>query len=773
MDTEAFQPVGADAVDRVRRRFAVDGPFLLSLGGIEPRKNLPALIRAYASLPDGLRPALVIAGPVAPWNPEGWNLVRPALEALPPGVRDRVVVTGYVSEQEKVALLGGAEALVYPSLYEGFGLPVIEAMACGTPVLTSNVSALPETAGDAALLVDPHSVEGIAAGIERLLTDSALRERLRSAGLARVGAFSWEETARRTAEVLRRGRLAATSRRVDPRTRWIARRSSSSERTTSSSGPICSTSPPTSVTIAGVPSNRARASAGGPSAGVRKEEPVGGAHPGVEVFVAREPLEERHSLGALGEPPQLVRVRHVRRDGVPDRPDDHETPGALGCGERSHRAIEALPRMEESGAQEERFGGIEAEVSPGRSSIADTFDADAVPVIHDPGVDLHAVVALERPMLRVRVEQESSARERLAQEHVVRTPPGGSVGLVYEDLRLAVAADEGAQPERRADLRESGGGSRPVEQPRLEVDDDAIERRPAAGCFAELPPAGEGDTDVAVAIGRRDHGDGVAVGSEPEGLRMRVGPDPAVPWRVGRNDGDPHRASSLAAASDGSVLGRGGRGYPMRSSSTRSGNTTVARIILGNRRGSNANRQAHSSPSLRSAAGARSSSAHTSSEPPTPMRIRADGTASALRAIHRSCFGAPNPTRTIAGEPAAIAPVGRIVLGGVDHPVLGDRDACARDRDPESGKRPYPALGRAPSDAVAPADEGHRGVALRGDPHQELADLYPGHRRMRRPAGGSRSSRRPFRRGGRDRRSAGPRRTSGRPARAGGSRGSA
>jgi glycosyltransferase involved in cell wall biosynthesis len=205
VDTEDFRPVEVDAVDHVRRRFGVAGPFLLSLGGIEPRKNLPALIRAYASLPDGLRPALVIAGPVAPWNPEGWNLVRPALEALPAGVRDHVVVTGYVSDEEKVALLAGAEALVYPSLYEGFGLPVIEAMACGTPVLTSNLSALPETAGDAALLVDPHSVEGIAAGIERLLTDSALRERLRSAGFARAGTFSWEETARRTAEVLRRG----------------------------------------------------------------------------------------------------------------------------------------------------------------------------------------------------------------------------------------------------------------------------------------------------------------------------------------------------------------------------------------------------------------------------------------------------------------------------------------------------------------------------------------------------------------------------------------
>lgn len=204
VDTEFFRPAPADAVDTVRRRYAVDGPYLLSLGGIEPRKNLPALIRAFASLPEDVRPTLVIAGPVAPWNPEGWDLVRPSLEALPPGVRDRVVVTGYVSEEEKAALLGGAEALVYPSLYEGFGLPVIEAMACGTPVLTSNVSALPDTAGDAALLVDPRSPEDIADGMEQLLTDAALGERLRAAGTARAAGFSWDETARLTADVLRR-----------------------------------------------------------------------------------------------------------------------------------------------------------------------------------------------------------------------------------------------------------------------------------------------------------------------------------------------------------------------------------------------------------------------------------------------------------------------------------------------------------------------------------------------------------------------------------------
>ena len=204
VDTGFFRPSPPEAIETVRRRYAIEGPYILSLAGIEPRKNLPALIRAFASLSEDLRPALVIAGPVAPWNPEGWDQVSPVLDALPRSIREGVILTGYVAEAEKVALLSGAEALVYPSLYEGFGLPVLEAMACGTPVLTSNVSALPETAGDAALLVDPHDTEAIAGGIARLLTDPELRERLRIAGTARAAAFSWDETARLTADVLRR-----------------------------------------------------------------------------------------------------------------------------------------------------------------------------------------------------------------------------------------------------------------------------------------------------------------------------------------------------------------------------------------------------------------------------------------------------------------------------------------------------------------------------------------------------------------------------------------
>ena len=202
VDLDVYRPAPAASIDAVRRRFGIDGPYLLALAAIEPRKNLPTLVRAYAALPDAGRPTLVIAGPAARWNPEGWNLLRDALGRLPTTIRDRIVLTGYVEVPEKVALLSGAEALVYPSLYEGFGLPVLESMACGTPVLTSDVSALPETAGGAALLVDPHEGSSITAGMERLLNDAALREELRRAGAERVRSFDWERTGRLTVAVL-------------------------------------------------------------------------------------------------------------------------------------------------------------------------------------------------------------------------------------------------------------------------------------------------------------------------------------------------------------------------------------------------------------------------------------------------------------------------------------------------------------------------------------------------------------------------------------------
>ncbi|MFL5735843.1 MAG: glycosyltransferase family 4 protein [Actinomycetota bacterium] len=189
-------------VERVRRRFSIDGPYVLFVGGIERRKNLPALVRAFASLRQDLGISLVLAGGAVARDPGASRELEAAVRALPERVGRRVVATGYVSEQDKAALLSGAEALMYPSTYEGFGFPVLEAMAAGTPVLTSDRSSLPEVAGDAALLVDPSSEEEIARGIERLLTDSELRTRLREAGLERARSFTWDRTARETAEAL-------------------------------------------------------------------------------------------------------------------------------------------------------------------------------------------------------------------------------------------------------------------------------------------------------------------------------------------------------------------------------------------------------------------------------------------------------------------------------------------------------------------------------------------------------------------------------------------
>lgn len=204
VDRELYRPPPIEEVERARKRFGIHGAYLLFVGGIEPRKNLPRLIEAYASLPDDARPRLVVAGSSVPWNPEGRIELDRALGMLPSRVRGGISFTGYVSERDKVALLGGAEALVLPSLYEGFGFPVIEAMASDTPVLASDVSSLPEVAGDAAVLVDPRDTGAIAGGMLRLVQDRKLRDRLRALGRARLSSFTWEESARRTAEVLHR-----------------------------------------------------------------------------------------------------------------------------------------------------------------------------------------------------------------------------------------------------------------------------------------------------------------------------------------------------------------------------------------------------------------------------------------------------------------------------------------------------------------------------------------------------------------------------------------
>jgi glycosyltransferase involved in cell wall biosynthesis len=190
------------------REKSISQPFLLFLGTIEPRKNLARLIQAFERIaPDFPEHTLVLAGRL------GWDYepVLQAIEASP--VRQRIRHLGYISELDKRALLAGCAALIYPSLYEGFGLPVLEAMAAGAPVVTSNISSLPEVAGTAALLVNPESVEELASAIRRLLGNPELVSQCRARGLERVKIFSWRRAAAETYEVYQQASQLQTKKR--------------------------------------------------------------------------------------------------------------------------------------------------------------------------------------------------------------------------------------------------------------------------------------------------------------------------------------------------------------------------------------------------------------------------------------------------------------------------------------------------------------------------------------------------------------------------------
>lgn len=192
-----FRVAPAPSVADACARFGLTpSRFLLYVGVLEPRKNVPLLLQAYARIagrfPDS---PLVIAGK------KGWmyDAIFAQVSAL--GLADRVVFTGYVAEEDLPRLYGGARAFVYPSRYEGFGLPVLEAMQCGAPVITSDVSSMPEVAGGAALLIDPDDVGGLADALARVLSDDALAADLSRRGIARAAGFSWERCARETRAV--------------------------------------------------------------------------------------------------------------------------------------------------------------------------------------------------------------------------------------------------------------------------------------------------------------------------------------------------------------------------------------------------------------------------------------------------------------------------------------------------------------------------------------------------------------------------------------------
>ncbi len=201
VDHERFRPMTTD-LTAVRKRHGLDAPFLLSVGRLEPRKNLTRLVRTFGRVRGRLDPSLrlVLAGA----NDFRFRDVLEEVERQP---EDTVRLLGAVSDEDLPALYNLAEALIYPSLVEGFGMPVLEALACGTPVLSSPRGALPEVGGNAVLWVDPEDEEELAAGIESIVSDRGLRETLRQRGLEQARRFDWDETAKRTLETYHSARL--------------------------------------------------------------------------------------------------------------------------------------------------------------------------------------------------------------------------------------------------------------------------------------------------------------------------------------------------------------------------------------------------------------------------------------------------------------------------------------------------------------------------------------------------------------------------------------
>jgi glycosyltransferase involved in cell wall biosynthesis len=194
---ERFRPLDEEALATFRQQAGIERSFALFVGTLEPRKNLPRLVEAFSIIADDVPHDLVVIGP------EGWltNEIHETSARLLE--RGRLQFRGFVSDGQLPAWYSACDLFAYPSLYEGFGLPALEAMACGAPVLTSSVSALPEVVGDAALTVSPTDSQTIAEGMRRLLMDSELRRDLRHRGIERSKVFTWARTAELTVEVYR------------------------------------------------------------------------------------------------------------------------------------------------------------------------------------------------------------------------------------------------------------------------------------------------------------------------------------------------------------------------------------------------------------------------------------------------------------------------------------------------------------------------------------------------------------------------------------------
>ncbi len=196
-DEEVYKPQDNLAqIEETKREYNIRGKYILYVGTLEPRKNIPRLIEAFHSLKkEGVKHKLIVAGKL------GWLYKDIFTTVNRLNLENEVIFTGYVPQKELPILMSGAEVFAYPSLCEGFGLPPLEAMACGTPVIVSNTSSLPEVVGDAGILVDPYDSKEIAQAMYHVISDEGLRQQMRQKGLKRAKMFSWEKTAQQTLKV--------------------------------------------------------------------------------------------------------------------------------------------------------------------------------------------------------------------------------------------------------------------------------------------------------------------------------------------------------------------------------------------------------------------------------------------------------------------------------------------------------------------------------------------------------------------------------------------
>lgn len=191
VDQEIFYPRSTKEKEGIKKKYGIKKPFILFLGTLEPRKNIPAVIGAFAGLKNRKNYNLVLAGK------RGWMYgeIFQAIRQL--GIEEDVIFTGYVPDHDRPILMSAAEVFVFPSFFEGFGMPVIEAQACGTPVVTSNTTSLPEAAGEGAVLVDPQSTKELGAAIKDILNSPRIRKTLVEKGLVNAKKFRWEESAKK------------------------------------------------------------------------------------------------------------------------------------------------------------------------------------------------------------------------------------------------------------------------------------------------------------------------------------------------------------------------------------------------------------------------------------------------------------------------------------------------------------------------------------------------------------------------------------------------